>query len=106
MVVLGGVAVSYERGPLCHPPRRRGLRRDKERSLAHSKETGILLPNNQRQHRTSHATKDAKRAALLHASGNEGGYGYSVAPYGIAYRSALRTSRIRRTTRLSDLFLL
>ena len=27
------------------------------------------------------------------------GYGYSVAPYGTAYRSALRTSRIRRTTR-------
>jgi hypothetical protein len=33
------------------------------------------------------------------APGNDAGYGYSVAPYGTAYRSALRTTRIRRTTR-------
>ena len=33
------------------------------------------------------------------APGNEAGYGYSVAPYGTAYRSALGTTRIRRTTR-------
>ena len=31
--------------------------------------------------------------------GTKAGYGYSVAPYGIAYRSALGTSWIRRTTR-------
>jgi len=34
------------------------------------------------------------------APGNEGRYGYSVASYGSAYRSALRTSRVRRTTRI------
>jgi len=33
------------------------------------------------------------------APGNEAGYGYPVGPYGTAYRSALRTTRIRRTTR-------
>ena len=36
------------------------------------------------------------------APGNETGYGYSVALYATAYRSALRTSRIRGTTRLSE----
>jgi len=37
------------------------------------------------------------------APGNQGGYGYSVAHYGTAYRSALRTTRIRRTTRICHL---
>jgi len=37
--------------------------------------------------------------AIVLAPGNEGGYGYSVAPYAAAYRSTLRTTRIRRTTR-------
>ena len=56
MVVLGRGAVSYERGT---PVGR------KSQWLPHwQREIGILLPNNQRQHRTLHIQKDVLHYAL------------------------------------------
>jgi hypothetical protein len=58
-------------------------------------------PESQFDHQpVDHQHAPRVRASTLRASGNEAGYGCSVAPYGIAYRSALCTIRIRRATRL------
>ena len=58
-------------------------------------------PESQFDHQpTDHQHASRARVSIIRASGNEAGYGYSVAPYGIAYRSALCTVRIRRATRL------
>ena len=55
-------------------------------------------------HSRRRAVGEPRESAAPPAPGNEAGYGYSVTPYGTAYRSALRTSRIRGTTRLSENF--
>ena len=61
MVVLGGVAVSYERGTPV------GARLDllgAKTGPPRLKKIGILLRNNQRQHRTLHIQKDVLPYAL------------------------------------------
>ena len=40
---------------------------------------------------------------MFSRTGYDGGYGYSVPPYGTSYRRVLRTTRIRRTTRFVGL---
>ena len=45
-------------------------------------------------------SKDTSPSRITHPTCS--GYGYSVAPYGTAYRSALGTTRIRRTTRIRE----
>ena len=58
-MALGRGAVSYERGtPVVRNPN--------ERHRARHPEIGILLPNNQRQHRTLHIQKDVLPYALCY----------------------------------------
>jgi len=59
MVGSYGVAVSYKRGTPVDSNRCVLIRFSNTREIAKSfREIGMLLPNNQRQHRTSHAPKD------------------------------------------------